>query len=158
MKKFAANYLINEKGEFLKNGIVVAEDDGTALQYIDTSDNLIEIAGLRFHNGILLADSSFLKSYPQITSFESDSLLSALVLKAVEGLDRFSTQNLIDLGKNIQEHFPELKIPEIMNGMTEILLLKAGFVRGNIPGIFLISGVDLPNLQFAARTRIKRIL
>lgn len=30
MKKLAANYLIAEDGKFLKNGIVVAEDNGTA--------------------------------------------------------------------------------------------------------------------------------
>jgi hypothetical protein len=158
MKKFAANYLMNDQGDFLKNGIVVAEDDGTVLQYIDTSDNLIEIAGLIFHNGILMADISFRKSGPPITSFESDSHLSYIVWKAVQGLHQFSAQNLIDLAKVIQENFQQMNIPEIMNEIIRILISKAGFTKEYKPGIFLLKGTDLPRLRFTSNFKLKRIL
>jgi hypothetical protein len=158
MKRFAANYLINDQGDFLKNGIVVVEDDGIVLQYIDTSDNLIEIAGLIFHNGILMTDCSFRKSVPPVTSFESDSHLSSMVWKAVEGLQQFSAQNLIDLAKVIQENFQQMNIPEIMNEIIRILISKAGFTKEYKPGIFLLKGTDLPRLRFTSNSKLKRIL
>ena len=158
MKRFEANYLITENGDFLKNGIIVAEDDGTILQYIDTSEDLTEIAGLSFHNGILLADCTFGKSDTPVDSFESNSLLSTLVLKAVEGLDQFLIQNLIDLAQHIQEYFPEMNIPEIMNEIMQILISKAGFVKENNPGIYLLVGIDLPRLRFTSKAKLKKIL
>jgi hypothetical protein len=158
MKKFTANYLIDDQGNFLKNGIVVTEDDGTLLQYVDTSDNLIEIAGLSFHNGILLADCTFIKQESSFNNYENNSPLSILVLKAVEGLDRFSIQNLIDLAKQIQDKFQGMNITEIMNEIMPILILQAGYKKEYKPGIFLLMGVDLPRLRFTSKTKLKKIL
>jgi hypothetical protein len=158
MKKFTANYLIDDQGNFLKNGIVVAEDDGTLLQYVDTSDNLIEIAGLIFHNGILLADCTFIRQEPSIHNFKINSPLSILVSNAIEGLNRFSIQNQIELAEKIQENFLEMNIPEIINKIMSILISQAGFKKEYKPGIFLLVGADLPRLRFTSKTKLKKIL
>ena len=106
MRKFAANYLISDIGIFLKNGIVIAEENGTVLRYIDTADDLKEIAGLTFHNGILMTGFMFLQSNAPIESSESDSPINALVMSLTKELSLLSMQNLIDLGKKVQEQFP----------------------------------------------------
>jgi hypothetical protein len=156
MKKFAANYLIAESGAFLKNGIVVAEDNGTVLQYIDTTDDLKEIAQLTFHNGIMMAGCRFLKTNSPVS--ESENQLNALVMKAVEGQNTFLLPDLIELGKLIQREFPEMKIPEILNVSMDMLQSNFGLFKESIPGIFLLTGVDLPWLRFKTTTKLKRIL
>ena len=158
MKKFAANYLLNDQGNFLKNGILVAGNDGTVLEYIDSGDHLIEISGLSFLNGILMANCTFVKREIPIQQFGSNSPSSALVLEAVEGLDKFSIHSLIELAKDIQEHFPEMNIPEIMNEITLILTSQVGFAKEYKPGIFLLVGADLPRLRFVSKSRLKKIL
>ena len=54
MRKFAANYVVSYTGEFLKNGIVIIEDDGTDIRIINTNGDLMESEQLIFYNGILL--------------------------------------------------------------------------------------------------------
>jgi hypothetical protein len=156
MKKFAANYLIAESGVFLKNGIIVSDEDGTALQYIDTTDDLKEIAQLTFHNGIMMAGCRFLKTNSPVS--ESENQLNALVMKAVEGQSIFSLLDLIELGKLIQREFPEMKIPEILNVSMDMLQSNFGLIKETFPGIFLLTGVDLPRLRFKPTSKLKRIL
>ncbi len=158
MRKFAANYLISDTGMFLKNGIVIAEENGTVVQYIDIADDLKEIAGLIFHNGILIAGCNFLRLNSPIPISETSDPIMTLVLKAVEGKSLFTLLNLIDLGKKIQEQFPDMKIPGILKEITDILLSNGGFIKKYVPGIFLLIGVDLPRLRFKPTTKLKRIL
>ena len=156
MKNFVANYLISESGTFLKNGIIVAEDHGTALQYIDTTNDLEERAQLSFHNGILIAGCSFLKTNEPES--KSAHPIKALVAKAVEGQSTFSLPDLIELSKQVQVEFPEMTIPEILNDSIDLLQSNAGFIKVIVPGIFLLTGVDLPRLHFKPKTKLKRIL
>jgi hypothetical protein len=157
MRKFTANYLISDSGDFLKNGIVVSEDDGTVLQYIDTSGDLKEIAGLSFHNGILIGGLNFSRpnesirtSYPKHPVFE-------VFIKLFWGLSSISIRDFVEFGKQIQKKFPEMKIPEIMKELSDILLLNAGFRKEKVPGIYLLTGTDLPQLRFKPITKLKRI-
>ena len=158
MRKFAANYLISDTGIFLKNGIVIAKENGTVMRYIDTVDDLKEIAGLTFYNGILMTGFMFLQSNKPIEPSESDSPICALVMRLTKELSLLSMQNLIDLGKKVQEQFPEMKIPEIMNEIQGILQSNAGYIKENLPGIFLLAGVDLPRLRFKPTTKLKKII
>ena len=158
MRKFAANYIISDTGIFLKNGILIAEENGTVLRYIDTADDLKEIAGLTFYNGILMTGFVFLQSNAPIESSESDSPIYALVMRLTKELSLLSMHNLIDLGKKVQEQFPEMKIPEIMNEIQGILQSNAGFIKENLPEIFLLTGVDLPRLRFKPTTKLKKII
>lgn len=158
MKKFAANYVISDHGAFLKNGIVIAKNDGTTIEFINTTNDLKEIAQLQFHNGILVSNFSFRNVNNAHPLSEPEQDLKHFIFSSISKSEQFSIENLIDLGKQIQEQFPEMKIPEIITTITEVLLNRAGFVKENIPGIFLIMGVDLVGLHFTPKSRLKRIL
>jgi len=158
MKKLAANYVVSEAGIFLKNGIIVAGEDGFAIEYIDTKGDLREIALLTFHNGILMAGFTFVKNNTTIPASESEHSVRSVVLRSVEGQNQVSIQNLIELGKQVQDQFPEMKIPEIMNEISEVLLTNGGFSKEKIPEIFLLIGTDLVGLDFTPKSRLKKII
>lgn len=153
MKKNAANYLVSEDGVFLKNGIVIADENGTAVQYIDTKGDLNEIAQLTFHNGILMAGFTFLKTNEAFPISATDPLI-----QSVEGQNEISIQNLIELGKQAQVQFPEMTIPEILNRISHELLSEGSYTKKNRSGIFLLMGVDLIGLRFTPKSRLKKIL
>lgn len=157
MRKFAANYLIDEAGVFLKNGIVISQNNGTELRWIDTKGDLRETEQLIFYNGILMAGCSFTKITETNSSLESDQPLRSIVLQSVTGFTQFSIQNVIDLGIKIQIQFPEMEISEIINEISAVLLNSGGFIKENIPGIYLLNGVDLVNLHFTTKSRLKKI-
>ena len=157
MRKFAANYVVSETGVFLKNGIAIAQDDGTVLRIIDTKGDLQETEQLIFSNGILMAGCSYTKIDTATAISKPDQPFTSFVLQSVAGITHFSIQNLIDLGKQIQVQFPEMKISEILNEISEVLLTSGAFMKVNIAGIFLLTGVDLVNLHFTAKTQLKKI-
>jgi hypothetical protein len=158
MRKFAANYLISEAGIFLKNGVIASDDDGTTVQYYDTKGDLRESSQLIFHNGILIAGYMFVKTKSVLTVSDSDSLIRSFVLQSVIGLSQISIYELIELGKLVQNQFQEMKIPEILIEITEILQTYGGFSKENLPGVFLLIGADLSQLHFTPKTRLKKIL
>jgi hypothetical protein len=158
MRKFAANYLVSEAGEFLKNGIVIARNDGTALQLIDTKGDLKETEQLIFHNGILMGGCSFTKTNASFAVSFNDQPFRSFVLQSITEATQFSIQNLIDLGKQVQIQFPEMKIPAILNEISATLLTDGGFIKETIPGIYLLKGVDLVGLHFTPKSGLKKIL
>ncbi len=158
MKKIAANYLVSETGKFLKNGIMLAEDDGTVVEIIDTAGDLDEIAQLTFLNGILLSGSVFTRINAESQISESAHSFSSIINQSVEELSQISIYQLIELGKQVQEQFPELKIQEIINEITAFLLDGSRFRKENIPGIFLLIGTDLLGLHFTPKSRLRKII
>jgi hypothetical protein len=157
MRKFTANYLLSDSGVFLKNGIVIVEEDGTAIEYLDPKGDLKEIAQMSFHNGILMAGFSFFKSNDFVPLSKAGNTVKSFVIHSATGRIQYSITDFIESGKQIQDHFPEMKIPDIMNEIAEVLVSDMGFRREKDPGIFLLSGVDLPHLHFTQKARIKRI-
>lgn len=147
MKKLAANYLISETGKLLKNGILLAEDNGVALDFIDTNGDLDEIAQLTFHNGILIAGQTFARI---------DSGNQAFISPTIQGKDQLSLHDLVELAKQYQIQFPEMQIPEIWNAINTIL--QPEFRKETTAGIFLLIGSDLPGLHFTSKSRLKKIL
>lgn len=158
MKKFAANYLIDASGIFLRNGIVVVEEDGRAFEFIDTTNDLREIAQLTFLNGILCPNFRFVKCCDSLTSFIEDLSIQSLVLKLLANNSEVSMPHLIEAGVKIQQQFPEIKIPELWNKMTAALLANGRFSKHDEAGIFLWIGIDLVNLHFTSKSRLKKIL
>ncbi|MDP3432620.1 MAG: hypothetical protein Q8T04_06615 [Bacteroidota bacterium] len=156
MRKFAANYLVSEDGVYLKNGILVAGEDGFAIKYIDTKGDLREIAQLTFLNGILMAGFRFIKT--DAANAHSDQPFESMVMRYLAATTQFSINELIDLGKLVQHQFPEMKIPEILNKITSTLQTYGGFSMESQPGIYLFSGADLVNLLFTSNSRLKKIL
>lgn len=158
MRKFAANYIVSESGVFLKNGILVAEEDGNVVEIIDTKGHLDEMAQLIFHNGILLSAFKFVKTDQTIRSSGSDSVLHSFIITKVNGVDGLTMPKWLEIGKLIQEQFQAMKIPEILNEISEVLLGGGGFAKHDIPGIFLLIGVDLSKLKFTPKSKLKKIL
>ena len=87
----------------------------------------------------------------------SGNPFQSFVLQAVAGLTQLPIQNLPDLYKELQLQFPGMKIPAIMNELSEILLADGGFIKETLPGIYLLSGVDLVELHFTPKSRLKKI-
>lgn len=158
MKKLAANYVISDSGELLKNGIIVAEDDGSVLEYIDTEGQLREIARLEFLNGILLGGFTFVKVREAIPELDFDSRFSSLILPEISGMREISILKWLDICKKIPSLFPDMVITEIMRGITDILCTDGGFRKENTPGIYLLTGSDLIVLKLTMNSRLKRIL
>ncbi len=158
MRKFAANYVISESGELLKNGILMAEDDGFVLEYIDTEGQLREIARLEFHNGMLLGGFVFVKVHESISAADFDPRFSSLILPEISGLHEISMVRWLEICKKVAQMFPDMIITEIMRGITDILCFDGGFRRENLPGVYLLTGSNLVILKLSANSRLKRIL
>lgn len=147
MKKLAANYLISDSDKFLKNGIILAEDNGTVIEYIDTRGDLDEIAQLTFHNGILVAGQTF-------TRLDSED--QPLLNQITQAKEQLSLSDLIEMAKDYQLLHPDKTIPEIWSGLNADL--SKSFRKESVAGIFLIIGCDLPGFRFTSKSRLKKIL
>ncbi|HAQ21307.1 MAG TPA: hypothetical protein DCR40_19060 [Prolixibacteraceae bacterium] len=158
MKKFAANYLVSDSGIFLKNGIVVANDDGTVVEFIDTEGDLREIAQLLFFNGILITNCRFVKTPSDLPRHRSGDCLKSLIIRLVAELNEVTILNLIETGIQIQSQFPGMTIPEILLEITNFLLIDGKYSRQIVPGIFLLTGVNLTDLHFTPKSKLKKIL
>ncbi|HEY3370446.1 MAG TPA: hypothetical protein VGK10_06340 [Prolixibacteraceae bacterium] len=158
MRKLAANYLVSDTGEFLKNGMAIAQEDGCIVEYIDTKGDLEEVEQLIFHNGLLMAACKYTKINTTQTISAPDNSFRLLVHESISGITELSIQQFIDLGKQLQLQFPQMKVPAIMNEISEVLLAEGGFIKKTIPGIYLLTGVNLVELLFTPRSRLKKIL
>ncbi|MFA5326566.1 MAG: hypothetical protein WC384_02120 [Prolixibacteraceae bacterium] len=158
MRKFAANYVISESGDILKNGIVIAEDDGSVLEYIDTEGQLREIARLEFHNGMLLGGFVFVKVRESISVADFDPRFSSLILPEISGMYEISILKWLEICKKVAALFPDMIITEITRGITAIICSDGGFRKENSPGVYLLTGSDLVVLKLTANCRLKRIL
>lgn len=158
MKKFAANYVISESGDLLKNSILIAEDDGTVLEYIDTKGNLQEMARLTFLNGILLSGFSFVRVREPLPVPDDDHRFSSLFLPEIEDKNEISIQRWLEICKQIPAHFPDLVITEIFEEITNRICQDGGFRKEYEPGIYLLTGIDLLVLKLTPNIKLKRIL
>lgn len=157
MRKYAANYLVSDTGVFLKNGIAIARTDGFIEKYIDTIGDLREVEQLSFYNGILIAGFTFARDKSFIPNILTGNPIESMVIEFLSVSVQLSIQNYMEMGKELQVLFPEMKIPAIMNEMTQILLSKGGFRKENNSGLYLLTGVDLVNLHFTPKSRLKKI-
>lgn len=158
MKKFAANYVISESGNLLKNGILIAEDDGSVLEYADTQGNLQEMAQLTFHNGILMAGFTFVRVRETLQVFDYDQRFLSIFLPELAAKNEISVINWLEICKQVSEQFPELVITEIFRETTQMICAEGGFRKEYTPGVYLLSGADLLVLKLTKNVRLKRIL
>lgn len=158
MRKFAANYLVSDTGGFLKNGMAIAGEDGHIVQYMDTRGDLREVERLSFHNGILMGAYKFSKTVASQPFSLSEQSFQSMALQSIGEFNQLTIQDHIDWCKKLQVQFPQMKIPVIMNEMEEILRAEGGFTKETLSGIYLLTGVDLVNLHFTTRSRLKKIL
>lgn len=158
MKKLAANYVLSESGYLLKNGILVAEDDGSVLQYIDTFGNLQEMAQLTFHNGILMVGFTFIRVRETLQVFDYDQRFSSVFLPELATKNEISVMNWLEICKQVSEQFPDLVITEIFREITQMICAEGGFRKEYTLGVYLLSGTDLLVLKLTKNVKLKRIL
>lgn len=159
MKKLAANYVVTDSGEFLKNSLLVTDDDGTVLEYIDTRGQLAEIAQLIFYNGILLASFRFIKVRDSISFADSDSRsFGEVILAGTNDQKEIDVPGWLRLCKKVQEYFPEMVIPEIFMRVADLLVSDGGFRRENLAGVYLLAGSDLLVLKLSTGSKLRRVL
>lgn len=154
MKKLAANYIFSEPGQLLKNGLLLAEDDGTVVEIVDTKGDLDEIAQLTFHNGILFQEKTFIRV--KTGNIATGNPCSELISQLVAGFAQISAREWVELGKQVQTQFPEMIIPEILEAINGILYSQFRMEKGR--GVFLLTGTDLIGLHLTPKSRLKKIL
>lgn len=54
MRKIAATYIFTPQNQFLKNGILICEDDGTIIDILRSGEIIREQSGLEYYSGILV--------------------------------------------------------------------------------------------------------
>lgn len=158
MKKLAANYVLSESGNLLKNGILVAEDDGSVLEYTDTKGYLQEMAQLTFHNGILMANFCFVRVRETMQVFDHDNRFHSIFLPELAAKNEISVLNWLEICKQVSGAFPNLVITEIFREITSLICAEGGFRKEYTPGVYLLTGADLLVLKLTKNVRLKRIL
>ncbi|MBL7965498.1 MAG: hypothetical protein JNK09_00750 [Prolixibacteraceae bacterium] len=158
MKKFAANYLISETSAFLKNGIVVLNDEGEVQEIVDTGGDLQEMAQLTFLNGILIPNFRLVKFLSESKQVNNDVSVQALISRLADGLTEISLHHWIEISVQVQKQFPNKTIPEIFGDMNVELQTSLGYSKQNISGLFLLKGIDLVTMYFTSGIRLKKIL
>lgn len=154
MKKFAAHYLLTNTGLLLKNGMAVAQDDGT-IHFIDTKGELTEAERMIFHSGLLISAFEFIKS--KKFTLPSGTVNKPKLFYPLINKELITLNEVIDLAEQHQDQFPEMNILQLLN-QTEQALQSASFVKNTIPGLYLLSGIDAKNLHFTLRTRLKKVI
>ena len=152
MRRFAANYLLNESGALLKNGIVEINDSGKVLQILDTNGDLRETSRLNFQNGILIPGFELEKV--QLTDPGIENPFLALFPKT----NILTLLQIIQAGIKFWEQTPDSTISHFLENMDELLIRSGDYKKEVIPGIFLLIGCDLVNMKFTPKSRLKRLL
>lgn len=158
MKKLAANYVVTESGDFLKNSYLVAEDDGMVLNFVDTGGHLQEIAQLIFYNGILLPAFRFERVRSIIAFSDEDPRFASVLLADTGHRDELSMADWLKLCKDAQANFPDMILPEVFRRVTETLVQEGGFAKESVPGVYLLTGSSLVILKLTENSRLKRLI
>lgn len=154
MTKFAAHYLFTHSGQLLKNGIALLDNNRT-IQFIDTRDELTEIEQLIFHSGLMMGAFEFIK---QDDLTNSNALEPSLALfNPIIKKDHLSFKEVIGLTRQLQDSFPDENIPDLLQKIEQVLLSNA-FVKKNLAALYLLSGLDMKNLRFTERTKLKKVV
>jgi len=153
MKKFAANFILTDSGNLLKNGILIADDDGNIMKIVDTKGNLDEIAQLTFLNGILVLNNLYIRTNLAFT--EENALIQFINLQ-IGTLQQLTASEIIDIARQTQAEFRELKTPQITAAIFS--LLDNYFSKKEQAGVFLLIHSDIVGLHLKPESRLKRIL
>ena len=129
MRKFSSNYIFCSPSGFLKNGIIILDDDNRVIDIIDNQGNLQEEANLEYYNGILLP--GFNRNHFHSDQHHDDNILS------FNKLLRF------------QELNPLINLFDLLNSESERVLgfIYRGFEKGSITGVNLIENANLAELK-----------
>jgi hypothetical protein len=158
MRKFAAHYLLSDTGVLLKKGIAVVGDDGFIVQVIDTTGDLKELEQMIFHSGLLIGAYDLVKDHPSAVSPTHVDTFNLQVRHSAADLNHISFKQLTELAQQLQQQFPAMDIPALLDKIPGVLISESGYVKVPRPGIYLLTGIDLENLHFTPKSRLKKIL
>jgi len=164
MKKFAAHFVFPGNSAPVPGGIVETDADGTVLRLIQPRNDLRELAGMEFHNGILcpafvslpdpFSPDLFFSYFPGLKVFESflpdrptDERRILEWMKAIQ-----LTTGSLSLEQLIRQFAYE---PARVSGR---LNERGSLEPGKRPGLILIDHIDYPNLQLTENSRLKRLI
>ncbi len=116
MRKISASYIFTLSGPLLKNGIVVADNEGIIREVIDTGGIVSEISGLEYYSGILAPGFVNINSHLELVNNllpVDHRFISNLKLKDIEELESKSNTYLILYPKSdffIESQLPDFKL------------------------------------------------
>ncbi len=161
MKRFAAHFVFPVYEPPFSKGIVETDEAGNILGLVDTKGELMELAGMEFHNGIIcpafvfpenpswnfyFSRFPFLKKYERLVQGEIPGDRTVLEwMKAVQKEDNLSMELLIrvftlDSARAVGEHHLGTLEP------------------GKRPGLILIGRIDYPTMKLTEGSRLKRLI
>jgi cytosine/adenosine deaminase-related metal-dependent hydrolase len=133
MRKIAAPYIFPISSLPVKNGIIVAENDGTIIDIIDNGGKLVEQSGVEYYNGVIVP--GFVNAHCHIE-------LSYLAGKInnIQGLTNFISQ-FIQLRNNIPD-----KLNDIINRADKQMQAE---------GIVAVGDISNSNISFDIKSKSK---
>ena len=148
MRKFSSNYIFCHTSGFLKNGIIILDDDNRVIDIIDNQGNLQEEANLEYYNGILLP--GFIRN-----QFKSDLNQNVFNSEYHEG--NIQTFNRL---RHFQELNPSINLFDLLNSETERILgyKYSGFEKGSISGVNLIENANLTELKLNPLSKLRILI
>lgn len=158
MKKFAAHYLLTDTGVLLKNGIAVTGEDGFVAEYIDNRGQIQELEQMIFHSGLLLGAFELEKQQVPVINPLTEDMFQFQLLHFPANSNQLSLHQLVDTGKEMQKQFPQMTIPDLLNSMLTVLITHAGYVKKPVPGLYLLTKLEMQGLHFTPASRLKKIL
>jgi len=157
MRKFAAHYVLTETGELLKNGLAEVAPNGT-IRFIDTHGELAETERMIFHSGLLMKGFEYVKNQELTPSQHVPADHPLPLLNQANQSDHLSLAQVIELAQQLQSELPGHSLIEILSLIDRILLSGHRYVKSPVPGLFLITLLDLSTLRFKSISRLKKII
>ena len=177
LRRLSAHYIFSRNCGFLKFGILEVHENGSICSLTDTFGKLEETSRLEFYNGILVPGfmvagiENGLLAMPELGITEAEinkiSVRIRTLFKADQPVlnsneDLHEILNILYL---IQELKPELGLEKLLAIFTSksseihgISDFYGTFEAGKTPGVYLLTGVNLPALRLTEETSAKRII
>ena len=164
MKKFAAHFVFPGNSAPIPKGIVETDTDGTILRLIHPRNDLQELAGMEFHNGILcpafvslpdpFSPDLFFSYFPELKVFES--FLPDMPTGEKRILEWMKAIQLTAGRSSLEQLIRQFTYePARIGGRLNELGTLA---PGKRPGLILIYKMDYRNLRLSKDSRLKRLI
>ena len=145
LRKFSSNYIFCNPSRFLKNGIIILDEENRVIDIIDNQGNLQEEAKLEYYNGILI---------PGLIGNHFHSDPDPIVFKYEQHEGNILAFNRL---LRCQQINPFINLFDILNSESERVLgfKYRGFEKGSITGVNLIENANLAELKLMPGSKLR---